>query len=105
MVRDLDMPLDVIVCPTVREADGLAMSSRNVYLQPAERAAAASLSRALNTAAALYRDGARDAGGPIGRAHVLTSVLNGQLVFLLLHHKQNLFNPHHMIHVQLYILH
>lgn len=61
MVRDLDMPLEVVICPTVREADGLAMSSRNVYLQPDERRAATSLSRALNTAAALYRDGEHDA--------------------------------------------
>ncbi|MFC3675550.1 pantoate--beta-alanine ligase [Ferrovibrio xuzhouensis] len=62
MVRDLDMPLEVIVCPTVREVDGLAMSSRNVYLQPDERQAATALSRALDAAAALYKAGERDAG-------------------------------------------
>jgi pantoate--beta-alanine ligase len=39
-VRDLDMPLEVVICPTVREGDGLAMSSRNTYLAPAERRAA-----------------------------------------------------------------
>ncbi len=40
MVRDLSIPVDVVACPTLREADGLAMSSRNAYLDPAERAAA-----------------------------------------------------------------
>jgi pantoate--beta-alanine ligase len=61
MARDLDMPLDVVICPTVREPDGLAMSSRNVYLAPDERRAAISLSRALNAAAALHAAGERDA--------------------------------------------
>jgi pantoate--beta-alanine ligase len=47
MVRDLDFPLEVRVMPTVREEDGLAMSSRNVYLEPADRIRAVGLSRAL----------------------------------------------------------
>jgi pantoate--beta-alanine ligase len=50
MVRDLDFPLRVEVTPTVREEDGLAMSSRNVYLEPADRARAVALSRALAAA-------------------------------------------------------
>ena len=50
MVRDLDFPLEVVVCPTVREPDGLAMSSRNVYLTPEQRAAAPVLYRALRAA-------------------------------------------------------
>ena len=40
MVRDLAFPIDLVVCPTLREADGLAMSSRNAYLSPGERATA-----------------------------------------------------------------
>ena len=61
MARDLDMPLDVVVGDTVREPDGLAMSSRNVYLSPAERAAAPVLYRALDAARRSFDGGERDA--------------------------------------------
>jgi pantoate--beta-alanine ligase len=61
MVKDLNFPLDIVVCPIVREADGLAMSSRNVYLNPEERKAATVLSRALNAAKAAYEQGERKA--------------------------------------------
>lgn len=59
MVRDLNFPLEMVVCPTVREADGLAMSSRNVYLNAEQRRAAPVLYRALQAAAAAYDSGER----------------------------------------------
>lgn len=61
MVRDLNFNLDVRICPIVREADGLAMSSRNRYLSAAERRAAGVLNRALRTAQLAYEAGERDA--------------------------------------------
>jgi len=61
MVRDVDLPVDVVGVPTVREPDGLALSSRNRYLSPDERASALALSRAL-------RAGADAAHDPLGAA-------------------------------------
>ena len=61
MALDLALPTEAIAHPTVREADGLAMSSRNVHLSPAERAAAPVLARALRAARALHADGERSA--------------------------------------------
>jgi pantoate--beta-alanine ligase len=60
LVRDLDLGVDIRVVPTVREPDGLALSSRNVYLNPEERKAAVSLSAALREAAQAYASGERD---------------------------------------------
>jgi pantoate--beta-alanine ligase len=61
MVTDLNFPLEMVVCPTAREADGLAMSSRNKYLSGAERKGATVLFRALSAAKALYEAGERNA--------------------------------------------
>lgn len=60
MVRDLNIPINIQVCPIVRESDGLALSSRNVYLTGEERLAAASLNKALKHSANLYDDGERN---------------------------------------------
>jgi pantoate--beta-alanine ligase len=62
MVRDLDVRVDIVSCPTVREPDGLALSSRNTRLTAQERAEAPVLYRALATASELVRSGERDAG-------------------------------------------
>ncbi|MEX2293996.1 MAG: pantoate--beta-alanine ligase [Acidimicrobiales bacterium] len=60
MVRDLSLPVDVVGCPTVREADGLAMSSRNAYLTPIERAAAPVVYAALQAGREAVVSGVRD---------------------------------------------
>ena len=61
MVRDLNFDVEIVSMPTVREPDGLAMSSRNSYLAPAQRAVALSLSRALEAARQARNRGERDA--------------------------------------------
>jgi pantoate--beta-alanine ligase len=61
MVRDLNFPLEVVACPTIREPDGLAMSSRNSYLNPEERCAAPVLYRALTNARGAFEGGERRA--------------------------------------------
>jgi pantoate--beta-alanine ligase len=61
MVADLNLNVEIVAVPTVRESDGLAMSSRNTYLNPEERKQAAVLYQALTLAQKLYSDGERDA--------------------------------------------
>jgi pantoate--beta-alanine ligase len=60
MVADLNMPLDIEICPTVREADGLALSSRNKYLSEMERADAVLISRGLKDAQKAVESGITD---------------------------------------------
>ena len=62
MVAALNIPIDIIPCPTVRESDGLALSSRNRYLSPEERSRASVLYRSLQCAESLLSSGVRDAG-------------------------------------------
>jgi pantoate--beta-alanine ligase len=74
LVTDLNFPVTIAVCPTVREPDGLALSSRNVRLDRDERARATALNRALEAAAALAGHGVTDAGALLGAARAeLTS--------------------------------
>lgn len=62
MVRDLNFPVEIVSCPIVREPDGLAMSSRNVYLSPEERRRALVLHRSLQEVEKAFRGGKRNAG-------------------------------------------
>ena len=57
IVTDLNLPVDIVVLPTVRDADGLALSSRNVFLSPAERVVALALPRAMEAGLAAHRSG------------------------------------------------
>ena len=68
MVRDLDVPVAIVEAPTARDPDGLAMSSRNRYLSPAERAAALAIPAALRAAADLVRAGERDPAAVLAAA-------------------------------------
>lgn len=61
MVVDLDFPVELVILPTVRESDGVALSSRNAYLDPGQRQQAQALSRSLQAADAAWRDGIADA--------------------------------------------
>jgi pantoate--beta-alanine ligase len=69
MVHDLDMPVRIDVCPTVRESDGLALSSRNAHLSPADRARATALHRALVAVQDAVSAGERDAAALRARAN------------------------------------
>jgi len=74
MVRDLNFDLELVVCPTVREPDGLALSSRNRYLSVVERARSQVLSTALNVISATYRAGQKSVASLLaaGRSVIAT---------------------------------
>jgi pantoate--beta-alanine ligase len=80
MARDLDLPVEVVVAPTVREPDGLALSSRNSYLTPEQRAIAPAIYRALSAAKALFQGGERDADT---LRHAVRSVIESEPQFTI----------------------
>ncbi len=77
MVQDLDWPVALAAVPTVRDADGLALSSRNVYLSPAERADALSLGRGLRAAEAAWAAGERSAAALEGAVRARLDAARG----------------------------
>ena len=77
MVRDLAQPVEVVICPTVRESDGLAMSSRNAYLSSEDRSRALALYQSLKKVNALYADGQRDSTRLIAAGKELLSAESG----------------------------
>jgi pantoate--beta-alanine ligase len=68
LVADLDLPVEVLECPTLRESDGLAMSSRNRYLSPEQRQHATAIYRGLHAASAAFAGGQRDTHALVARA-------------------------------------
>lgn len=83
LVRDLHFPIEIIVCPTIRETDGLASSSRNVYLNPKQRQQATVLFRSLELARRMVREGERHAASirkEMGR--LISSAAEAQLDYI-----------------------
>jgi pantoate--beta-alanine ligase len=77
MVRDLNLPVEIVVAPTVREGDGLALSSRNVYLDAASRATATALYRALARGVEAYRSGERRTAAIVAAARGVLEAAGG----------------------------
>ena len=75
VVQDLNYPIDIVICPIVREPDGLALSSRNTYLDPQQRKAATVLNRALSAASQAFETGQRD---PDALRQRMTSIIEAE---------------------------
>jgi pantoate--beta-alanine ligase len=80
MTQDLSYPIDIVICPIVREPDGLAMSSRNTYLDPDQRQAATVLNRALAAASQAFQAGECDAEY---LRELMTSIINAEPLAIL----------------------
>jgi pantoate--beta-alanine ligase len=90
MVKDLKMGLRLIICPIIREQDGLAKSSRNIYLSPPERIDALVLSRSLKIAQNLIKDGIKNADAIISRMkEEISSVSNSRLDYINIVDEEN----------------
>ncbi|WP_201832702.1 pantoate--beta-alanine ligase [Microvirga zambiensis] len=96
MVRDLNLPVEIVTVPTVREPDGLAMSSRNSYLGPTDRKRALCLSRGLLAAQAAFAEGERDSGRLIAIAQSQITAVD-QLQYLELRDAQTLEAIHGLV--------
>lgn len=90
LVRDLDLDVRIEACPIVREPDGLAMSSRNVYLDADARAQATALNRALEAADAAHRAGERDGAGILSAARGVLAEAGIEVEYLELRDAQTL---------------
>ncbi|MHC1713308.1 MAG: pantoate--beta-alanine ligase [Solidesulfovibrio sp.] len=98
MVADLGFPVEIVGAPLVREADGLALSSRNVYLTPAERDEAVHINKALTLAERLVASGARDAGHVLAevRAYLESNVPSGTVDYLECVHPDTIESLSHL---------
>lgn len=91
MTRELDLPTEVVTCPTIRDPDGLALSSRNAYLSPAERQAGLALSRALRQAATMVAEGERNVPKlEAAMRHELESAAGLKLEYAVVVHHESL---------------
>ena len=93
MARQFALPTEIIGAPTVRANDGLALSSRNGYLGPAERAEATALSRALRAIAAALREGARDVAAVEGRQRAELDARGWKTDYLTVRRRADLLPP------------
>ncbi len=100
MVRDLHLPVQIIGVPTVRECDGLAMSSRNRYLDAADRRRAATLSQALKAMARQAGDGIHDCATLLATGHAILHEAGIEAEYLEIRHADTLQALHRLQHDQ-----